>query len=90
MGAWKAKRSMGQAGTAGKPHRLNQDRVSFHSPLQSQVMEGIVQHRAVLVIVDSIAALARGGDFGSGVGAGRGGHQAMMDRQEALGMVRVV
>ena len=52
---------------------------------------GIVNQRAVLVVVDSIAALARAGDpppEGSGGGGwGSGGRGTLVDRQEALGQV---
>ena len=59
------------------------------SCLQTQVIEGIVQHRAVVVIVDSIAALARA-DFSSHAGGSGSGRQGMVDRQEALGLVSVL
>ena len=54
---------------------------------------GIVQHRAVLIVVDSIAALARTefGVAGSGSRAGGGfpNHQqpGIVERQEVLGLV---
>ena len=42
-----------------------------------------------MVIVDSVAALARA-DFSSHAGGAGSGRQGMVDRQEALGLVRVL
>eukprot|EP00955_Chlamydomonas_euryale_P013661 147003-Chlamydomonas_euryale.AAC.2 len=57
------------------------------APARKQTLEaGVIQHSACLVIVDSVAALARA-DFGGAASELGGGGGSIMERQEMLGSV---